>query len=190
MEKGRARLLTLLCEKSFMYSEEPVFRLASGKMSSYYINCKKTTYDPEGIVLLGEAVFDMARKYSPDAVGGLTLGADPLAVAAAAESFRRGAPVKAFVVRKQVKGHGTKSPVEGDLKKGDRVVVLEDVITSGESALAAIAGAREFGLEVLAVIALVDRQEGGRERLAAEGLPVESIFTRDEVFARYRAMKN
>lgn len=189
MENPRERLLTLLCEKSFMYSPEPVYRLASGAMSSFYINCKKTTYHPEGIVLAGGAVFDLAKKYSPDAVGGLTLGADPLAVAAAAESWRRGQPMKAFVVRKQTKDHGTKSPIEGDLNKGDRVVILEDVITTGGSALTAVRCAREFGLEVLAVVALVDRQEGGREKIAADGVPVESVFTKEEVFGRHRGPK-
>jgi orotate phosphoribosyltransferase len=182
------RLLTLLAQKSFMYSDEPVFKLASGTMSSFYVNCKKTAYDAEGITLIGAAVFDAMQNYAPDGVGGLTLGADPIAIAAAAESFRRGKPFKAFVIRKQVKEHGTKSPVEGDMKKGDRVVILEDVITTGESALIAIRSAREFGLQVLAVLALVDRQEGGRERLEAEGLPVASLFTKEQVLQRYRQL--
>ncbi len=191
MEKNaRDRLLSMLARKSFMYSDNPVFRLASGKTSSYYVNCKKTAYDAEGVNLIGAVVFDAVRKHSPAGVGGLTLGADPIAVAVAGESFRRGSPVKAFVIRKQAKEHGTKSPVEGDLKAGERVVILEDVITTGESALAAINGAREFGLEVVAVVALVDRQEGGRERLEAERLPVEAIFTKDELLERYRKMMN
>lgn len=189
MTDPRDRLLTLLTQKSFLYSQEPAFKLASGKMSSFYVNCKKTTYDPEGIDLVGKAFFALAEKYAPDAVGGLTLGADPIAVATAGESFRRGLPMKAFVVRKQVKEHGTKSPIEGDLQKGDQVLILEDVITTGGSALEAIKSAREFGLTILAVAALVDRQEGGRERLEAEGLKVESVFTKDEVFARYRSLK-
>ncbi len=190
MSDARDRLLTLLTQRSFLYSQEPTFKLASGKMSSFYINCKKTTYDPEGIDLVGKAVFAIAEKYAPDAVGGLTLGADPIAVAAAGESFRRGTPMKAFVVRKQVKEHGTKSPIEGDLQKGDQVLILEDVITTGESALTAIKSAREFGLSILAVVALVDRQEGGRERLESEGLTVESVFTKEEVFARWRELKS
>lgn len=183
---GNDRLLTLLAERSFMYSEEPVFKLASGKMSSFYVNCKKTTYDPEGITLIGAAVFDAVQPYAPDGVGGLTLGADPIAVAASAESWRRGKPFKAFVIRKQVKEHGTKSPVEGDLKNGDRVVILEDVITTGGSALTAIKGARDAGLRIVAVVALVDRQEGGRELLQAEGMPVTALFTKEEVLARWR----
>ncbi len=189
MTDSRDRLLTLLTQKSFLYTPVPTFKLASGAMSSYYVNCKKTTYDPEGIDLIGKTFFALAHKYNPDAIGGLTLGADPIAVATAAESFRRGQPMKAFVVRKQVKEHGTKSPIEGDLKKGDRVVIIEDVITTGGSALEAIKCAREFGLTILAVIALVDRQEGGRERLEAERLAVESVFTKEEVFARFNSLK-
>lgn len=184
--KARDRLLTLLVEKSFMYSDTPTFKLASGKTSSYYVNCKKTAYDAEGINLIGEVVFEAVKKHSPAGVGGLTLGADPIAIAVAGESFRRGKPVKAFVIRKQVKEHGTKSPVEGDLKAGDKVVILEDVITTGDSALTAIKSAREFGLIILGVVALVDRQEGGRERLEAEKLPVEAIFTKDELLERLR----
>jgi len=182
----RDRLLRILVEKSFMYSEEPSFRLASGKMSSFYVNCKKCAYDPEGINLIGRVVYEAAARYEPDGVGGLTLGADPIAIAAAAESFRRGRPFKAFVVRKQIKEHGTRLPVEGDMKSGDKVVILEDVITSGGSALTAVKASRDFGLDVAAVIALVDRQEGGRERIEEEGLEVKSIFSKDELFDLYR----
>jgi orotate phosphoribosyltransferase len=189
-ENARDNLLSLLARKSFMYSDTPVFKLASGKMSSYYVNCKKTAYDAEGINLIGAVVHESVKKHSPAGVGGLTLGADPIAIAVAGESFRRGTPVKAFVIRKLVKEHGTKSPVEGDLRAGERVVILEDVITTGDSALIAIKSAREFGLNVVAVVALVDRQEGGRERLEAEGLPVESIFTKDELLERYRKLMN
>lgn len=183
---NKERLLEILTRKSFMYSEEPTFRLASGRMSSYYINCKNTAYDPEGINLIGKAVFEMAVKYSPDGIGGLTLGADPIALAAAAESFRRGKPIKAFVVRKQVKEHGTKVSIEGDMKPGEKVVIIEDVVTTGGSTLSAVMAAREFGLEVLGVIALVDRQEGGREAIEAEGLTMEALFNREQILERYK----
>jgi orotate phosphoribosyltransferase len=189
-DKIKDSLLSLLTRKSFMHSDAPTFKLASGKMSSYYVNCKKTTYDPQGINLVGMMVQTVVKKYSPDGVGGLTLGADPIAVAVAGESYRRGAPIKAFVIRKQTKDHGTKSPIEGDLKPGEKVVILEDVITTGESALTAIKAAREFGLKVVAVIALVDRNEGGRERLEAEGIPVESIFSKEDLLERHRQLKS
>ena len=185
-EEQKKRLLRILVEKSFMYSDPPSFKLASGKLSSYYVNCKKTAYDPEGINLIGALVFECASRYGPDAVGGLTLGADPLAIAASAESYRRGRPFKAFVVRKAVKEHGTKMPIEGDLRKGERVVIIEDVITTGGSALTAVNAAREFGLEVAAVVALVDRCEGGRERIEKENLPVDSIFTKEQLLELYR----
>ena len=181
--------MRILVEKSFMYSEEPTFKLASGKMSSFYVNCKKSMYDPEGINLIGRLVFDAAARYEPDGVGGLTLGADPIAIAAAAESFRRAAPFKAFVVRKQVKEHGTRLPVEGDMNAGEKVVILEDVITSGGSALTAVKAARDFGLKVAAVVALVDRQEGGRERIEEEGLEVESLFNKEELLDLYRELR-
>ena len=184
-QTDRDRLLQILAEKSFMYSKTGSFKLASGKMSSYYVNCKTTTYDPEGINLGGKLVYDTAAGYSPDGVGGLTLGADPIAIAAAAESYRRGKPFKAFVVRKQVKEHGTSLPVEGDMKSGEKVVILEDVITTGASALTAVEAARGFGLEVLAVVALVDRQEGGRERIEKEGVSVKSVFSKEQLLNRY-----
>ncbi len=187
MADDRQRLLAILTRKSFIYSKEPTFKLASGKMSSYYVNCKKTTYDPEGIDLIGKAVFDRMISFSPDAVGGLTLGADPIAVAAAGESFRRGKPIKAFVVRKEIKEHGTKAPIEGDLRKGESVVLIEDVITTGGSALKAFEALDSFGVKVLAVIALVDRQEGGREAIEAKGLRVESIFTKDKIMELYKS---
>ena len=185
-QADRDRLLQILAEKSFLYSKTGSFKLASGKMSSYYVNCKTTTYDPEGINLVGKLVCDAASGYSPDGVGGLTLGADPMAIAAAAESYRRGKPFKAFVVRKKVKKHGTSLPVEGNMKPGEKVVILEDVITTGASALTAMQAARDFGLKLLAVVALVDRQEGGRERIEKEGVSVESIFTKEQLLNRYR----
>lgn len=179
------RLLEMLAEKSFMYSEKPTFKLASGKLSSYYVNCKKVTYDAEGINLIGKLIFKKTEKFNPDGAGGLTLGADPMAVAVAAENWRRGRHFKAFVVRKQAKEYGTKAELEGDMKKGERVVILEDVITTGESALKAVKAARDFGLEVLAVLALIDREEGGRERIEKEGVLVEALFTREKIFERY-----
>lgn len=187
-QSDRDRLLQILAEKSFLYSKTGSFKLASGKMSSYYVNCKTTTYDPEGINLVGKLVCEAASGYSPDGVGGLTLGADPMAIAAAAESYRRGKPFKAFVVRKKIKKHGTGLPVEGNMKPGEKVVILEDVITTGASALTAMEAVRDFGLELLAVVALVDRQEGGRERIEKEGVSVESIFTKEELLNRYREL--
>jgi len=188
VEENRERLLELLTEKSFLYSKEPTFKLASGKMSSFYVNCKKTTYDPEGINLIGKAVFEIAQKYQVSAIGGLTLGADPIAVACAGESFIKGKPINAFVVRKVVKEHGTKVPIEGNIKKGDKVIVIEDVITTGGSAILALDAVKEYGLNAVAVIALVDREEGGREAIEAKGLKVESLFTKQEIFARYESL--
>ncbi|MEE8484093.1 MAG: phosphoribosyltransferase family protein, partial [Nitrospinota bacterium] len=141
----------------------------------------------EGINLIGKIIFETVSEQKPDAVGGLTLGADPLAVAVAGESHRRGQPLKAFVIRKQPKEHGTMLPVEGDVKKGESVIILEDVTTTGESALKAVKAARDFGLNVLGVVTLADRQEGGREAIEKENVVFRAIFTKEQIFERYRS---
>ena len=188
----RKRLIEMLVERSFMYSEEPVFRLASGRMSNYYINCKPTTMDPEGMVLVGRLLFNIAKELDVTAAGGLTMGADPLAYALAYTSFLEGRPIKAFVVRKEPKDHGTGSLIEGPVKPGERVLILEDVITTGGSSLKAIKAALDFGLDVVAVAALVDREEGGRENIEKAGFRVFSIVTKTELFKEFlsRTKKN
>ena len=177
----KERLLKLLVERSFMYSDEPIFRLASGRLSNYYINCKPTTMDPEGLYLVGNILFEKVEPLKIDAAGGLTMGADPLAYALAYTSWIKGFPIKAFVVRKEPKDHGTKSLIEGPVEPGERVVILEDVMTTGSSTLKAIEAATNHGLEVVKVMVLVDRQEGGRERVEATGIKVEPIFTAEEL---------
>lgn len=177
------KLLRLLATHSFQYSDEPVFTLASGRKSHYYINCKATTFRPEAMPLVGALLFERIRDLSPEAVGGLTLGADPLAYAIAYYSALQGQPIHAFSVRKEPKGHGLNRWVEGYEQPGARVVILEDVVTTGESTLKAIGGAKEAQFAVLKVVALVDRQEGGRERIEALGLPFEALYLRDDFLA-------
>ncbi len=180
---NRARLVELLAERSFQYRPEAPFRLASGRTSPYYFNCKTTLYHPEGLVLAGRCLFEIVAPMGVAAIGGLTLGADPLAFACAYCSEIHGRPIEAFVVRKQPKDHGTRLPVEGSVSKGERVVVVDDVITTGGSALRAIAACRDAGFEVVHCCVLVDRQEGGREAIEAEGVAVTAIATRDAVMA-------
>lgn len=182
------RLIELILEKSFRFSEKPKFKLASGKMSNFYFNCKTTTLDPEGMYLVGNLCFERLEKVweGIDAVGGLTLGADPIAFAISYASYIKGRPVKAFVVRKESKGHGTMQWIEGNVKRGDRVVIIEDVITSGASTMKAIDRAQKEGLEVKGVMVLIDRQEGGREVIESKGFPVEVILTREEIFNRFK----
>jgi len=169
--------LDLLRARSFQYSPERPFKLASGRESPYYVDCRPVTHSAEGLALIGEIIFDLIKDLEVEAVGGLTMGADPLAHATALVSFQRGKPVNAFSVRKFSKEHGMGGLVVGPVSPGDRVVVLEDVITTGGSVLKAVAAAREFGLKVLEVIVLVDREEGGREAVLAQVPRIKSIFT-------------
>ncbi len=186
----RARLAEMIVERTFRYSDDPPFTLASGKQSSFYFNCKPTTLDPEGMNLIGNIIFDMLAGTEVTAVGGLTLGADPMANAVSVISFQRNRPINAFIVRKDVKGHGTRSAIEGNVKKGDRVAILDDVITTGQSTLLAIQKAREEGLIVDHVVTLIDRQEErGRENIEKEIPRVESIFTRADIMGLYERRK-
>lgn len=185
----KRRLTELVVERAFRFSKDPVFKLVSGKMSNYYFNCKAVTLHPEGMYIIGSLVYDMVKNLGIKAIGGLTLGADPIAYAAAYTSFLKGAPVEAFVVRKSAKTHGTMQWIEGSVRAGDRVAVVDDVITTGKSTIEAITRAVEAGLHVVDVIALVDRQEGGREAIRDLGFDVRAVLTKDEVMELYRQMQ-
>ena len=177
MDQARRQLLELLREKSFRYSPDKPFKLVSGRESPYYIDCRPTTHNAQGLFLIGEIFFDLLRDLKVDAIGGLTMGADPIAHAIALTSYLKGGPINAFSVRKRPKDHGTGGLVVGDVKPGDRVVMVEDVVTTGGSALKAVAAARDFGLTVVKVLILVDRQEGGKEAVEKEVPDVEAVFT-------------
>ncbi|MFZ6017167.1 MAG: orotate phosphoribosyltransferase [Nitrospirota bacterium] len=182
----KKRLIELIYEKAFRYSEEPVFKLVSGRMSNYYFNCKAVTLHPEGIYLVGNLIFDLISDFKVDGIGGLTLGADPIAIAVAYTSYLKGKPIEAFVVRKTPKSHGTMQWIEGNVQAGDRVVIIDDVITTGKSTIEAINRTKEAGLEIVKVIALIDRQEGGKEAVEALGYKLESLVTREEVMELYK----
>ena len=183
----KERLKQLVLDYAFQYSEVPAFKLVHGGLSQFYFNCKRVTLDPEGQYLIGNLVFAAIREMNVKAIGGLTLGADPIANAVAYTSWLQASPVQAFVVRKQQKEHGTASLIEGRVEPGDRVVVVDDVITTGGSTLQAIAACRQSGLNVVKVVVLVDRQEmQGREHILQEVPEVEALLTRDEVMERYR----
>lgn len=181
------KLLRLLVQHSFQYSAEPVFTLASGRKSHYYINCKQTTFIAEAMPLLGRLFFERIKAVEQRdeqqiaAVGGLTLGADPIAYAVAYHSALQGTPIQAFSVRKEPKGHGVQKWVEGFEQPGARVVIIEDVVTTGASTLKAIDGALHAGFQIVKVLALVDRQEGGREELLKNGYELESIYTTEDL---------
>ena len=176
------RLLTLLAQRS---AKRGTFTLASGRQSDLYIDCRLTTMHPEGLSLIGPLALAQirARGWDADAVGGLTLGADPVSYAIAYASQLAGTPVRAFTVRKEAKTHGTGKLIEGAFLPGDRVVVIEDVITTGGSALKAVDAIRAAGGLILGVLSVVDREEGGREALEAAGLVVTSLARASEITA-------
>jgi orotate phosphoribosyltransferase len=178
----RNRLKELILQ--FSYQKREV-RLASGRMSDFYFDGKQTTLHPEGATLVGEAMMDLIQANFPEAraVGGPTLGADPIATAVSLISFRRGFGIPAFIVRKEPKGHGTMNWIEGasHLKAGMRVVLVEDVITTGGSILKACQALRDAGLVPLGVVVVVDREEGGKEALEGAGLKVLSLFKKSEL---------
>jgi len=180
---GRERLLDLLAERSFKIGD---FTLVSGRKSRYYVDARMTTLSAEGQALIGALglrAMDEAG-LSPEAVGGLTMGADPIAYAIAHRSFLDGRPIEAFTVRKQPKDHGVGRQIEGCFEPGRSVVIIEDTITSGGSALKACQVVDAAGGKILAVLALVDREEGGREAIEAEGFRVVSLVKLSELRER------
>jgi len=183
MRSSRQGLLRLLAHKSFRLGE---FKLSSGGTSDYYIDCRATTLDAKGSRLTGEVFSDEIRRrgWKPQAIGGLTMGADPIVVAVSVVSGK----VHGFLVRKAEKQHGTGQRIEGFREKGARVVIVDDVCTTGASTVQAIEAAREFGFEVVGVMCLVEREEAkGRPNVekAAAPAPFVSIFTARDVRAEH-----
>lgn len=175
-----ARLINLLATRSARRGQ---FTLASGKQSTLYIDARVTTMSPEGLILIGNLGVQAIRAtWKADSIGGLTLGADPISYAISYTSgLQAGKPLRAFTVRKESKKHGTGKVIEGPFQSGDCVVVVEDVITSGNSALQAVAAIRDAGGIVQGVLALVDRNEGGRQAIEDTGLTVVSLVTAEEL---------
>jgi orotate phosphoribosyltransferase len=171
--KSRARLLEIFKSRAIFFGQ---FTLASGKPSNYYINSKKALFNAEAIWLLGDVLYEMTRDMNIQAIGGLEVGAIPMATAAAMRYYEEGRHIEGFYVRKQAKGHGSKELVEGLIRSGDRVAVVDDVLTTGGSVLQAIAEIERVGAEVVAVICIVDRLQGARESLAKR-YPFLPIFT-------------
>lgn len=170
----RDRLLDLLCE--FAYKEGD-FVLSSGQQSSYYINCKPVTLHPEGALATGRLLLSMLAA-DVEAVAGLTLGADPIVTAVSVVSALGDRPIPALIVRKETKGHGTMAYIEGPtLSEGANVVVLEDVVTTGKSAMQAVERLRGAGYKVDRVLSLIDREQGGAEFYRSVGLDFEAVFT-------------
>lgn len=186
IQKMKERLLDLVVERAFQYNEETPFRLSSGKTSNYYLDCRKITLIPEGMECIGRLIFEKIKNLHIQGIGGLTLGADPIAYAVMAAAYQERQYIKIFIVRKSEKDHGLKRKIEGDLHAGDRVVVVDDVLTTGQSTITAIEKAKANGFLVERAIVLVDRQEEqGLQHVQSTGIPVEALLSRDEIMARY-----
>ena len=184
----KQELIEIICKKSFKYTETPSFKLVSGRMSRFYVNCKPTTLSPRGMFLVGHLVFDIIKDLKPDGIGGLTFGADPMAMATAFVSELKGSPINAFSIRKTQKDHGIVKWVEGDLQPGQRVVIIDDVATTGGSTIKAIQRAGSEGLDVVKAVILVDRQEGGLENIRQHVRDVTAVISRDELMKQYKKM--
>jgi orotate phosphoribosyltransferase len=191
-QSAREQLLRLLAVNSFRLGE---FTLSSGIKSDYYIDCRTTTLHAQGAELTGRVILEVFREqgWKPQAVGGLTMGADPVVVAVSIISAQAGSPIHGFLVRKQEKSHGMGRRIEGFQQKGAAVVIVDDVCTTGSSTIQAIEAAREFGFNVIGAACLVEREEaGGRPAVekAAAPAPFISVFRASEVKAAYMKLKS
>jgi orotate phosphoribosyltransferase len=167
-------LIDLIRAKALKFGD---FTLASGKKASFYLDTKQVTLDAGGARLVGEGILEMLVSRMPKAVGGMSIGADPITAAVVTLAGIRGLPLSGFMVRKEPKGHGTNRYIEGPVRAGDEAVIVEDVVTTGGSSILAIDRAIEFGMSVKRVIAIVDRLEGGREAFAGRGVELSSLLT-------------
>jgi orotate phosphoribosyltransferase len=183
-DDARNELHRLLAERAFTFGD---FVLSSGRRSDFYFNGKQVTLEGRGLYLVARLILERCRDLRIDAIGGLTLGADPIAAGVAALSGAN-TPLRAFIVRKQAKGHGTGALIEGPpLRAGDRVMVVDDGITTGGSLLQAVDALADQPVEIVEALAVVDREEGGRQAIEARGLRVHSLFARSEFTAPARA---
>lgn len=174
---GRLRPLLDMVEAKAL--KRGTFRLASGREASYYLDIKQVVLDATGAMLVGRAILDLLRDRGdlPDAVGGMSIGADPVTSAVVTMAGVEGIPMKGFLIRKEPKGHGTKRYVEGPVEPGMRVAIVEDVVTTGGSSLVAIDRAVEFGLVVTRVVTVMDRLAGGGDAFAAKGVSLDPLLT-------------
>ncbi|MDZ4779934.1 MAG: orotate phosphoribosyltransferase [Planctomycetia bacterium] len=171
---NRQALIDVFREKALRFGD---FTLVSGKKAKYYLDGKQVTLDSAGAMLVGEGILDLLKDNLPRAVGGMSIGADPITAAVITLAGVRGVPLKGFMVRKESKGHGTNKFIEGPVQAGDEVVIVEDVVTTGGSSLLAIERCEAFGLKVRTVITIVDRLEGGRAAFESRGYKFQSLLT-------------
>ena len=172
------KLAELLAQLAY---REGDFQLSSGRKSDFYLDAKQVTYHPDGVQCVGRAVLDLIETHNIEAVGGLTMGADAIVTSVVWASIERARPIPGFVVRKEPKAHGLNKGLEGIAPKGKRVAIVDDVITTGDSVIKAVKVAQDMGAEVALVVALVDREEGGRENIEQLGVPFLSVCTVSEI---------
>lgn len=170
----RSRLVELIRQHALQFGD---FTLASGKKAKFYLDCRKLTLHPQGANQIGAGMLELLAADPPDAIGGMAIGADPISAATITLAGQRGQNLMGFIVRKEAKQHGTGRQVEGPVEAGMNAVIVEDVVTSGGSALKAVEAARDFGLHVHRILAVVDRLEGGRQAIEAAGLSLETLVT-------------
>lgn len=170
----KSALIALVRQKALKFGD---FTLASGKKATFYLDTKQVTLDSAGACMIGEGILDLITPNMPKAVGGMSIGADPITGAVVTLAGVRGTPLLGFMVRKEPKGHGTNQYIEGPVQAGDEAVIVEDVVTTGGSSMLAIDRALEFGMKIKRVIAIVDRLQGGRENFASRGIELETLLT-------------
>lgn len=179
MTEMKNRLKQILLEKSVITGRE--FKLASGRTSTFYVDARVTTLYPEGAYLCGKIFLEMLKEFKVDAVGGYSIGADPIVSAIAVLSFQENKPIPAFIIRKEEKGHGTGKMIEGNFPGNARVAIFDDVVTSGGSILRGAKQVEDQGGTVEVVMAVIDREEGGREKIEGGGYKFLSIFTKKDL---------
>lgn len=175
---SKPNLIELVKEHALQFGD---FTLASGKKASFYLDCRKLTLHPVGANQIGAGMLNLLGDNLPDAIGGMAIGADPITAATITLAGQQQKNLLGFIVRKEAKQHGTGRQVEGPVIKGMKVVIVEDVVTSGGSALKAVQAVRDFGLEVDTILAVVDRLEGGRQAIEAAGLSLQTLTTTEEL---------
>jgi len=178
VDDKKKRLKEILLQKAIKFGD---FTLASGQKSTYYINCKMATLDSEGLYLIADLMLDKLDGVDCDAIGGLTLGADPIIGAMTALAHKRGRKLLGFIVRKDTKDHGTRSLVEGPLAEGMKVAIVEDVATTGGSASKAIDAARAFNCEIKKILVIVDRRQGAEDKFRRMNIELDPIFRKEEL---------